>query len=409
MVGRWSERFNRGASVGESVSRAREAQTAMVSAFLDMDKRQTIASAAVDASAALFPEQGVLRTWEPVRDRCFQATSDYLDTSERYASDQVLNRDPNGARTAFETSVSQLVEAAKGVDAFYNGHRAHLEQATNTMSAIPVLGQQAADLARGARERLLAAEQRYREYPSVVTASENLDAAVIALDRARASARVDAIRAGSDRIRDAVDALDEALADAPSLQHRAAMTVSSVTTRLSAVRTRVDRLDPAYSALLREFNAASSADLVDNSDRSRSRIDQADVDLQEAKQSLAAGNPEHALALMAEARSHLADAEGCVDAVTDRLATLRAVRADPTEKEREVRFHLKDAQMFAVNQGLVTEWGSVLDAQLARIERANTSLSGTHPDYWSYVLQLDSVSSFIAEVVEKMRSRAGNN
>ena len=123
MVGRWSERFNRGARVGESVSRAREAQTAMVSAFLDMDKRQTIASAAVDASAELYPERGLRAAWEPVRDRCFQAASDYLDTSERYGNDQVLHQNPNGARAAFEKSVAELVEAAKGVDAFYNGHR----------------------------------------------------------------------------------------------------------------------------------------------------------------------------------------------------------------------------------------------------------------------------------------------
>ena len=114
MVGRWSERFNRGARVGESVSRAREAQTAMVSAFLDMDKRQTIASAAVDASAELYPERGLRAAWEPVRDRCFQAASDYLDTSERYGNDQVLHQNPNGARAAFEKSVAELVEAGKG-------------------------------------------------------------------------------------------------------------------------------------------------------------------------------------------------------------------------------------------------------------------------------------------------------
>ncbi len=155
MVGRWSERFNRGARVGESVSRAREAQTAMVSAFLDMDKRQTIASAAVDASAELYPERGLRAAWEPVRDRCFQAASDYLDTSERYGNDQVLHQNPNGARAAFEKSVAELVEAAKGVDAFYNGHRAHLEQATVTMSAIPVLGQQARTLANASGKNWL--------------------------------------------------------------------------------------------------------------------------------------------------------------------------------------------------------------------------------------------------------------
>ncbi|MGC0362084.1 chromosome segregation ATPase [Rhodococcus sp. 27YEA15] len=377
----------------------------MVSAFLDMDRRQTIAAAAVDASAELFPERGLGRLWEPVRDQCFQAGSDYLAATERFGNDHVLHQDPNGARLAFQNSVRQLVDAAQGVDAFYNAHRGHLEKATSTMSTIPVLAQQAKTVAQSARNALAATEQRYREYPSVVAASEELETAIAALDSARSRGRAESVRSDAERVREAASALEDAVKQAPDTQRRTEMTVSSVSTRLSAVRTRVDRLDPAYSALLREFNAASSADLVDNSSRSRTHIDQADIDLREAKQSLAAGNPEHALALMAEARSHLADAEACVDAVTNRLSTLREVRADPAKKEREVRFRLKDAQMFAVNQGLVAQWGSVLDAQIARLERASASLTGTHPDYWSYVVQLDSVEAFIGETVEKMRAR----
>lgn len=409
MVGRWSERFNRGDSVEESIGRAREAQTAMVSAFLDMDKRQTIAAAAVKASSELYPERGLSELWKPIRDKCYEAVSNYLTTSERYGNDQALHRDARAATAAFEKSVAELVSAAQSIDAFYNGNRAHLEQSTATMSTIPVLGRQARAAADEAQRALHEVERRYREFPSVVSSLEHLESAVAALARAERSDRAGEIRVEAERVHAAAAALTEALAQAPSTQRHAQITVSAVSTRLSAVRTRVDRLDPAYSALLREFNAASSADLVDNSRRSRERIDQAAADLTEATAALSAGNPEHALALMADARVHLSEAEACVDAVTDRLATLRAVRADPTEKERQVRFRLKDAQMFAVNHGLVAEWGSVLDAQLARIDRATASLTGTHPDYWSYVMQLDSVSAFIAEVVEKMRMRAGRH
>ena len=409
MVGRWSERLNRGVSVEESISRAREAQTAMVSAFLDMDKRQTIAAAAVKASSELFPERGLGQAWKPIREKCYEAVSNYLATSERYGNDQALHRDARTATAAFEKSVAELVSAAQSIDAFYNGNRAHLEQATATMSTIPVLGHQARAAADAARRALDDADQHFSEYPSVVTSAEHLDSALVALAQAERNERADAIRVEAEHVRAAAAALQEALAQAPSTQRHAQMTVSAVSTRLAAVRTRVDRLDPAYSALLREFNAASSADLVNNSGRSREHIGQADADLKEAVEALAAGNPEHALALMAEARVHLAEAEACVDAVTDRLSTLRAVRADPTEKERQVRFRLKDAQMFAVNHGLVAEWGSVLDAQLARIERASASLTGTHPDYWSYVVQLNSVSAFITEIVEKMRTRAGRH
>jgi hypothetical protein len=55
----------------------------------------------------------------------------------------------------------------------------------------------------------------------------------------------------------------------------------------------------------------------------------------------------------------------------------------------------------------VREWGSVLDAQLERIDRIAGTLTGRHPDYWAYVAQLDAVSAFIAEVVQKMRGRTG--
>jgi hypothetical protein len=91
--------------------------------------------------------------------------------------------------------------------------------------------------------------------------------------------------------------------------------------------------------------------------------------------------------------------------VTDRLATLRAVKENPESKVRDVRFRLRDAQHLAVQRGLTAEWGSVLDAQLNRIDRAVDALTGVHPDYWAYVKDLDAVSTFITGVVNRMRGR----
>ncbi len=55
----------------------------------------------------------------------------------------------------------------------------------------------------------------------MVTASEHLDDAVAALDNARSSGRADAVRTRAESVREAVSALEEALAEAPSTQHRA--------------------------------------------------------------------------------------------------------------------------------------------------------------------------------------------
>jgi hypothetical protein len=54
---------------------------------------------------------------------------------------------------------------------------------------------------------------------------------------------------------------------------------------------------------------------------------------------------------------------------------------------------------------LVAEWGSVLDAQVDRIDRACAALEGVHPDYWTYMSDLEAIDRFIIGVVDRMRGR----
>ena len=310
------------------------------------------------------------------------------------------------AQTAFENAAHGLGVAAQAVDRFYAAHRSSLEEARAALAATPRIARDAKAQAEQAQLELASADPSFVDYPSIRSAFLSVDTAVAAVDASLASNDARGARAAAADVREAAAALKAALAAAPARAREAQSALASVRTRVEAVRTRFDRLAPAFSTLLREFNVASSADLSDNERASARHIEQAEEDLAAARAAASAGNPEQALEYVAQARAHLSDAEELVDAVTDRVDLLRKVKADPVAREQSVRFRLRDAQQLAVNRGLVAEWGSVLDAQLARIDRASAALTGTHPDYWSYLQDLDSISAFITGVVDRMRASA---
>ncbi|MBF6237791.1 hypothetical protein IU474_12025 [Nocardia otitidiscaviarum] len=380
----------------EWVGRARQVLT---SAFLDMDHRQSIAEAGATASTQLEPERGLEARWEPVRARCYDAATAYLALTERL--DRAEREGFRLPQPEIDAVVRRLTDAARGVDDFYRGNQAQIEHAVAVMGAVPQLVLQVRTAAEQARQA--ANESAYAGYPSVRRGATAVDEGLVTLDAAVAGAPVGVVREAATALEACTKALSRALEDAPGKQHSATRALSSASTRLAAARHRLERVGSAYSALLREFNAASSADLANNERDSQQAIDAADAELTRAREALADDNPEHALELTTSARAHLATAEERADAVTDRLTLLREVRADPQQKVKAVRFKLRDAQMLAVHRDLVDEWGSVLDAQSDRIDRATAGLTGRHPDYWAYVSELDAAAEFIAGVVDRMR------
>lgn len=367
-----------------------------------MDRRQSAADAAVVASEEIFPERELGRRWAPVRDTCYAAAAAYLEFTGALDEDEEAGTRRPDRQQRVDAVLRQLRGAAEGVDRFYHGDKGALEEAVAVRGTVPELVDRVT--AAAARVRGVAAESEYAGYPSVHAAATAVDEALVTLAALPADAR-GRVRAAANRLAATTGELSEALAHAPSRAAAARNAIASVTTRIAAVRTRAERIGPAHSALLREFNAASSADLADNERTSERHITAADTALAGARAAAAEHNPEPALDLTTTARGHLADAEQLVDAVTKRLAELRAVRDDPRQRAEAVRFRLRDAQMLAVSRGLVAEWGSVLDAQVERLDRVTASLTGRHPDYWAYVNELDTISEFIAGVVERMRKQ----
>ncbi len=369
-----------------------------------MDRRQSAADAAVHAADQVFPERRTGARWEPVRDRCYGAGETYLALSEELDGARRTGTPIPHGQQRVDAAVRQLTDAAGAVDEFYRGNRSGLEEAVAVLGAVPQLVRQVKLAAAAVRGQ--AAESEFANYPSVRERTAAVDEALVTLE-AIGSGAPGAEREAANRLQSATKELAEALAQAPSRAAAARTAITSVTTRLAAVRTRAEGIGPAYSSLLREFNAASSADLADNERKSRRAIEAAEAALGRARAAATENNPEFALDLTTSARGFLAEAEQQVDAVPKRLTLLRAIRADPQEHAKAVRFRLRDAQMLAVSRGLVAEWGSVLDAQAARIDRISETLSGRHPDYWAYVAELDAVTEFIAGIVDRMRKQAG--
>lgn len=403
MASRWLRWSRRPSS--ESENNAALAQ--LTGAFLDLDKRQSIAGAAVAAAAALTPQSTLEEEWEAVQTRCYEATAAYLGVAN---SASPATAEEARIATATDGGISHasmlLDRALASLDAFYDRHRPLLDSAVERVSALTADADMVAREAHAAHQSLAGAEQQLRGYPSVLQAREQLDAASARLERAREQSNLRATRKAVDDVRETAAVLQETLATAPQREEQARRAVTSVRTRIDAVRTRLAGLPPLLSALLREFNAGSSADLVYNDRVCQVHVERAEALIAQAAAARAAHRPEEALEFAQRARSELADAERDVNEVADRLALLREVRAEPDRRAREVRFRLRDAQRLAVDRGAVPEWGSVLDAQSERIDRIVEGIEGAHPDYWAYHQSLIEVTSFITNVVSRIRQAA---
>jgi hypothetical protein len=384
----------------------RSAQALLTTTFLDMEKRQGMVESAFQAAHAFSPTSVIEREWEAVRDGCYEAVDAYLQaTAPADEADASWQNSPE-RMTTLHRAQQLLAEARRGLDEFEDRHRQELDAAAARAVAVSTQADTAVSAAHGARQRLTGTDETLLAYPSVQQARDQMEAAYHVLALARERHDLAGVNDGAERLSAAVTAVIDALTRAPQSAEQARRTVASVRTRVQALRHRADSVAPYLSALLREFHADSSSDLAGNERTSRIHLDRSDALLTQAAAAHGERRPEAALDLAAQSRAELADAERLIDAVSDRLDLLRQLRSDPTVKEREVRFRLRDAQRLAVDRGADKEWGSALDAQVQRIDRIVAGLSGRHPDYWAYHGELDDVSQFVATIVARIRQRS---
>ncbi|MBD0860749.1 hypothetical protein IA539_05940 [Gordonia sp. zg691] len=366
----------------------------MTAAFLEAESVLADIDQAVRVAASRDPRSQLRAAWSALREQHAAATADYLE----------LVSPPEGTRVRaqqYERATEALRTVTAAMRRFAEVNADPLERARATLRAATAGDHEARVAAHRSLSALENASPAVGRLRSVSLATEALDRALTVfeqstdiLDRQTAAAAVVA----------AARRLEQLLAEAPDFADRARRVIRSVETRRNAISTRSEQVPDTLSALRREFSAECSVDLQRNGILVDERLAEADAELATARSLLDAA-PDQAIEQAEAAREDLAVAEQSVDAVLDRLRVLREVRADPQGAEQRVRFRLRDAQLFAVNHTLVDEWGSVLDAQADRIERAKRDLDRVHPDYWAYLTQLRAVDDRITEIVSRMRGQ----
>lgn len=366
-------------------------------AFLDMERRLDVAQHAVHSAIAV-GNASLAEEWVTARDQAYAATARYL---------AVAAPDSAASPPASLAEVARSIDTARSaLDAFYDRHRHALDSAVGAVTAARARAEEALAATAVALQRLPGLDPQLACYPSVQSARTSVETGRGDMQSALAHGDVTAITDTAQRLQGAAAALEEAITAAPERGERARRTLVSVQTRLAATTHRADTVTPTFSVLLREFHADSSADLRDNERRARTHITAAREFLERAATELDQGRPEQTTTLAGEAREELGRAEELIDGVTDRLSTLRALRTDPTARERDIRFRVRDAQRLAVDRDAVAEWGTVLDAQVLRIDRIVATLNGRHPDYWKYHLALEEVSQFVSTIINRIRHQS---
>lgn len=371
--------------------------TALTSAYLDADRRFSSLDDDVRTLSAQDPNAAAVRQWPTIRDRFGGATERYLWAS----GSQSGTRPPTPQDQ--QATARELTDLVAALDRFRADHERVLASARGARAS-SAAQEQAARVAAERATDLLASPTTapYLTLRPVIRATDALAEAVRNLDTAP---DLPARDAAAGQVQEAAAALTSAIDAAPRIGDDAARSVAAATTRLQAVRNRAEDLRDTRSALLREFNSASSADLLDNDRVAAHEAEAAEGALTAASARLREGTPDLALEEIAVARNHLDTADSAVNAVTSRLRRLRETRANPSAASDRTRFALRDAQLLTVQKNQIHQWGSVLDAQNDRIERALAELERVHPDYWKYQQTLADIDRVIADAVNRLRGR----
>ncbi|MFT4083255.1 MAG: hypothetical protein QM638_11780, partial [Nocardioides sp.] len=222
-----------------------------------------------------------------------------------------------------------------------------------------------------------------------------------------------AFRAGAQAALDAAAELSAAAEDVVAaatrlldLRHHGSGRLASSRTRREGILGRVPQVRETLSYLRRTYSMACSQDLDDVPTTAEREVQAATELLDQVATAQSAGSWEQAADLLDRAREHLGTAEKGINDVVERRHDLDALAEDPDAELERVRFVVRDAQRLVVSAGTRAPHGeaAILDTAMTRLTSARAALHGTHPDYWTYLVELRAVRDVTAGVVRRTRA-----
>jgi hypothetical protein len=380
---------------GAADEAALAARNAATQGFLALDDEQRAAADAVRAAEELGTARRLGRAWADIAAVGDAATEAYLAATRDH---------PAGDRAADERALREVERAREVIRRFRAEHGRVLDDAALAVAGLPRAVQEARAAVVSARAAVQRAEAAgFRSHRAAAQLAE-AEQAVAGLDDQAVGLRER--RAATQRTIELARSAAALAEEAPKRAETVRTALASIATRRSAAGTKLERIGPAMSALRREFSEPCSRDLTGAEGAAREAVEEAERALSAARGLAAEGDWDGAADRVTAARAALSRAEHHHDAVTDRLAELRAVREDPSREAAEARFVLRDAQRLVVDRGLVERFGPILDAQSVRLQNAQDRLTGTHPDYWLYLTELRGIRERVRAVVSDARAAA---
>jgi chromosome segregation ATPase len=375
------------------------ARDAATQGFLALDNEQRAAADAVAAAEEMGTARKLGRSWAEIAAVGDAATEAYLTATRDFPI--VDGRGTPGGKAADDRALREIERAREVIRRFRTEHSRVLDEAEFALTSLPRTVQEARTALVSARSAVTRADESGVRSRRAAERLAEAELAAAGLDDRTAGLRE--IRATAQRTLELARSAVTLAEEAPRTARTVRSALSSITTRRAAAVTKVEQIPPAMSALRREFSEPCSRDLVDAERETAAALVEADAALADAGRLAEAGDWDAAADQVATARGALTRAERHHDAVTDRLAELREVRADPRKQAADTRFVLRDAQRLVVDRGLTARFGPVLDAQSVRLENAQDRLTGPHPDYWLYLTELRGVRDRVKDVVADAR------
>ncbi|WP_433326022.1 molecular chaperone DnaJ [Spirillospora sp. CA-294931] len=401
-------RRGRGDQGAASAVEAREAASA---AFYDMDQAQKYIAGRVTVFADLDAAAAapVRREFEGLNDAADNASVAYisvldahdLDSHERSAAEY------DAARRAFMAVTDQLRQITGTLNGFAERLAPAMARLETALDQLPPRLTAARDAVAAADAAVVAAQKAGMDAsdPEADLAAARAGLAQLSsqglggLGLAGAMAKAEEVLALAEKAREAADEL-------PLLGEKVRHSLASARTRADIVAGRVEPVRQAMRLLLRGYSQSCWQDLKGAPESIEAGVTRARERLNEASAHLSRNEWKDAQRAMTAARTELNAADRRAGQVTGRVAELDATKADPRKPVESVRFAVRDAQRLATAQpgGAAPQHARVLDGLVERLEKAPERLSGTHPDYWAYLQELESIKTAAGDVVARIRS-----
>jgi hypothetical protein len=401
---------------GQAAAAAIEAREAAATAFYDMDQAQKYLQGRVTVFADLDAGAAapVRSEFAALGDSADAAAVAYISVLDANELDDDRERGPaeyDAARRAFVAVTDRLKKITADLNRFAERLAPQMARLEAALDRLP--------------PRLAAARDAVAAADAAVAAARTagMDASDPEAELARAKEALAVLSsqglgglglAGAmdqaDEVRRIAEGAREAAEELPRLGEKVRNSLASVRTRSDMVAGRVDPVRQAMRLLLRNYSQACWQDLKGAPGAVEGGVERARERLNEASRHVARSEWKQAQRALTAARTELNAAERRAGQVTGRVAELDAAAADPGKPAEAARFAVRDAQKLAMAQpgGADPRHAGVLDSLVHRLDRAPRRLVGPHPDYWSYLQELEAVKTAAGDVVARIRAeRAG--